>query len=121
MYLEEFLLVARGSVGLLLRNSFAQLWEQGNRPTFFEADSGRFLAWGFSLYGRSFVVGSNYSSATPAPRKAGWGVVTYCDGESTDFAGRSLQEKSRATTMQSCLVFVMHFRLPFLVFVKRVP
>ena len=64
VYLEEFVVVCRGGVGLLLRLPFAMLWEQGERKVFYEDASGRMLGIAFCYQGRDVVVGANYSPAS---------------------------------------------------------
>ena len=63
VYLEEFVLIARGAVGILLRKPFAILWEQAGRPTFWEEASGRLMAVAFCFHNRQVSFGANYSPA----------------------------------------------------------
>ena len=71
VYIEEFVLIVRGAVGLLLRKPYAMLWEQSGRKTFWEDSSGRLLAVAFCYQSRQLCFGSNYSPACPevGPRR----------------------------------------------------
>ena len=71
VYIEEFVLVCRGTVALLMRMSFAMLWEAGGRQVFFEEDDGRLLALGLCYNGMHLILGSSYAPASPVigPRR----------------------------------------------------
>ena len=62
VYLEEFCLVCRGAVGVLIRNNLAALWEAQGRKTFFNTHD-RIFGLGFSLYNRDLAFISNYTPA----------------------------------------------------------
>eukprot|EP00959_Pyramimonas_sp_CCMP1952_P464268 9486300-Pyramimonas_sp.AAC.1 len=71
VHVEEFVLVARGRVGILLRHALGKLWEEGGRQLHWEEGSDRLLAVVFSLYARRVACVSNYSptGATVGPRR----------------------------------------------------
>ena len=63
VYMEEWLLICRGQVGLLLRNSVAQLWEQQGRPSFALDASDRLAGIAVCIHGRKLALVSVYSPA----------------------------------------------------------
>ena len=63
VYMEEWLLICRGQVGLLLRNSVAQLWEQQGRPSFALDASDRLAGIAVCIHGRKLALVSMYSPA----------------------------------------------------------
>eukprot|EP00959_Pyramimonas_sp_CCMP1952_P192773 4030817-Pyramimonas_sp.AAC.1 len=65
VYIEEYVLVARGAVGLLLRHCAAALWEAEGRAAVWRGDSHRLLALAITAHDRTVSHVSNYSPTGP--------------------------------------------------------
>ena len=81
VYVEEFLLICRGRVGILLRNSVAIEWESQNRPVFFLDASDRLLGVELTVHGRHLALCSMYSpdSSTLGPKRTYYNFArTFC-------------------------------------------
>lgn len=79
VYVEEFLLMCRGRVGILLRNSVATEWESQNRPVFFLDATDRLLA--IEIHGRHLALCSMYSPDGNAlgPKRAHYNLArSFC-------------------------------------------
>ena len=79
MYVDEFLLMCRGRVGILLRNSVATEWESQNRPVFFLDATDRLLA--IEIHGRHLALCSMYSPDGNAlgPKRAHYNLArSFC-------------------------------------------
>ena len=63
VYVEQFCLICRGAVGVLLCNNLAQQWEYGGRKLFAHDQSDRVLGVGLTVHGRSLALVANYTPA----------------------------------------------------------
>ena len=63
VYVEEFCLVARGAVGVFMKNNLSRAWEAAGRPVFSVDDSSRVLGIRLAVNGRALAFVSVYTPA----------------------------------------------------------